>query len=182
MLLDTPRRSVLPCFSHLRSSLVLIDLPASSLDADLFFSKLVQRLVKSLPLGDSSFNAVFRSQSTAPNAFVISSLELVLSLICSLPATGGVPKLLVYPLAAFFWSIPDSTKVVSEDHLSGFILVGAHLFAIISSLCCRWFVVCSSSGFGCRVSRQKLLFFVWHTWQVSRKTSGNLLTTSTSDL
>jgi hypothetical protein len=41
MLLDTPRRSVLPCFSHLRSSLVLIDLPASSLDADLFFSKLV---------------------------------------------------------------------------------------------------------------------------------------------
>jgi hypothetical protein len=116
--------------------------------------------VKSLPPGDSSFTAVFRSQSTAPNAFVISSLELVLSPICSLPATGGVPKLLVYPLAAFFWSIPDSTKAESEDHLSGFVLVGAHLSAIISSLCCHchWFVVCSSSGFGCQVSLQKLRF------------------------
>jgi hypothetical protein len=137
---------------------MLIFLPASGLDAYLFFSKLVQRPVKSLPLGDSSFIAVFRSQSTVPNAFVISSLELVLSPICSLPATDGVPKLLIYPLAAFFWPIPDSMKAESEDHLSGFVLAGAHLFAIISSLCrrCRWFVVCSSSGFGCRVSLQKL--------------------------
>jgi hypothetical protein len=64
----------------------------------------------------------------------------MLSPICSLLATGGVPKLLVYPLAAFSWSIPDSTKAKSEDHLSGFVLAGAHLSAIISSLCSSfWF-------------------------------------------
>jgi hypothetical protein len=34
----------------------------------------------------------------------------------------------------FFWSIPDSMKAESEDHLSGFVLAGAHLSAIISSL------------------------------------------------
>jgi hypothetical protein len=33
-------------------------------------------------------------QLPAPNVFMISALELVLSLICSLPAIGGVPKLL----------------------------------------------------------------------------------------
>jgi hypothetical protein len=58
--------------------------PLVVLDADLFFSKLVQRPVKSLPLGDSSFTTVFRSPSTALNAFVISSLVLMLSPICSL--------------------------------------------------------------------------------------------------
>jgi hypothetical protein len=33
-------------------------------------------------------------QSPAPNVFVISGLELLLCPICSLPATGGAPKLL----------------------------------------------------------------------------------------
>jgi hypothetical protein len=55
--------------------------------------------------------------------------------------------LLVFLLAMFSRSIPDSAKAESEDHPSCFILVGALLSAVVSSLCSRLVFVLLDFGF-----------------------------------